>query len=248
MNEKQKNILIIVLAVIIVILLCIVSWILGAKFANVEEEILDNNKQEENINEIANDLFSRITDLYMCGEPELDLGVDNKLTYNELDENYINRMVVGSLFLNKKYETIEDSKYQISAEDFKNEFINLFGDKVPFKLPRTVYISYIKFDLVGDNYIGSTMAMGCENIFGEYYLADYKKEEDKFSLYVYLLYSFGEDKYVVNNNINLPLEESIQTYTKEEILNNYKSELTKYKYTFNIENDNYIFESIELVN
>lgn len=254
--ENKKSTLIIILVIIIAILCCVIGWLLGSKFADLEDNTLNNSEENIDINQeteiidldaVANDLFSKISGLYMCGEQEFNLGNDNKLIYSELDKDYINRLVIGSLFIDKKIDNIEDYS-SVSVDEFKNEFVKVFGSNAAFELPQTFYISYIKFDLVGDNYIGSTMAMGCESAFGEYYLENYEKVGNKINLYVYLLNSIGNNQYVLDSDISLPLEDDVETYTKEEILNNYKSEIIKYKYTFNIENDNYIFESIELAN
>ena len=44
--ENKKNILTIILIIIIAILCCIIGWLLGSKFADGENDIIDDNKQQ----------------------------------------------------------------------------------------------------------------------------------------------------------------------------------------------------------
>lgn len=244
MIEKIRNIIIVVLICIIVALTLLLGFVLGIRYANKETEVVQNTEEnnklsEDKLYEVANNLYTKISGLYLCGEPELQLP-NNKISSNEFSREYINRYVIGSILNSKNIKGEEILKYNVSVNEFETEFKKVFGSNVTFELPQTFYISYFKFDLSGNNYIASTMSMGCEtSTIGEYYLKDYEEEDGKINLIVYLLHSIGNDQYILNSNT--------QTYTKEEILKNYESEIIKYKYTFKIENDNYLFESIERV-
>ena len=75
--ENKKSTLIIILVIIIAILCCVIGWLLGSKFADLEDNTLNNSEENIDINQeteiidldaVANDLFSKISGLYMCGE------------------------------------------------------------------------------------------------------------------------------------------------------------------------------------
>lgn len=254
--EKEKNILIIILTIIIIVLCFVVGWL----FNGNEDQVIDDLPNEENkeikeekdLNEVANDLLERVSNVYMCGEVAFDLEEKNKLTYKDLDKTYIDSYVARNLFIDNKVEKhLTDSEYpnySVSSKNFEDEFKKIFGSNVSFELPQTFHSGFIKFDLDGDVYKGNIMTAGCGGSpEGEYILDEYKKENNKFYLTVLLIYSIGNDQYVSNPNINFP-DENLEGYTKEQLLQEHKSEITKYKYIFNLENDNYIFDSIELVN
>ena len=258
--ENRKNIIVIILVVIIAVLSSIIGWLIGSKNNDIEkdndnslntEQVQENN--ENNLESIANNLFDTISDVSSCGEIVLDLGEDNKLVYNELQTDYLNRMVANSLFVNKKVNidetNKENTKYFINKDDFEFEYKSLFGHEVNFVLPQTFYSGFIKFDLSDNIYNGEIIyGIGCGGeAFGEYLLDKYELINNKFYLTVSLVYSVGENKYIVDPNVDV-LDENLETYTKEELLENYGDEIIKYKYTFNLKNDNYIFESIQLAN
>ena len=251
MNEKLKNIIIVILICIIVILTLILGFVLGMKYNNIkidnEQKEETNKLSEDKLYEVSLNLYKKVSGLYFCGEQEIQFP-NNKITSNEFSRDYINRYVIGSILLNKNIKGEDVLKHNISINEFENEFTKLFGDNVNYEKPQTFNISYIKYDLSGDNYIPTTMAMGCgTSPIGEYYLKDYVQKEKNIELTIYLLYSIGENEYVFDSNISLPLEQNIQTYAKDELLNNYEDKIIKYKYIFKMENDNYIFESIERV-
>lgn len=246
MKETFRNILIIFLFCLVVFLTLVLGFVLGMKYSNNKEEVIveSNKLSEDKLYEVSMDLYKRITGLYVCGEPELQMP-NNKISSNEFSRDYMNRYVLKSIFMNKNITGEEILKYNISTVEFENEFKKAFGSNVIYEKPEGLLISSYSYNLSGDNYIPSSLSTLCiENFIGEYDLIDYNQNDNKIELTIYLLYSTRDNRYVLEPNESNP---NIQTYTKEEILNNHKDKIIKYKYIFKVDNDNYIFESIERV-
>lgn len=246
MKETFRNILIVFLFCLVVFLTLILGFVLGMKYSTTEEEvILENNKlSEDKLYEVVDKLYKNVSGLYICGEQEFQF-YNNKINSNEFGEDYMNRYVLNSIYLNKNIKGEDILKYNVSATEFETEFKRVFGNNINYNQTTGLLFNSYYYTLSGEEYIpGSLSALCTENTFGEYYLKDYDQNNDKIEIIIYLLYRTSDNKYVLDKNIT---ELNYTSYTKEEILNNYEDKLIKYKYTFRIENDNYIFESIERV-
>lgn len=246
MKETFRNILIIFLFCLVVFLTLVLGFVLGMKYSNNKEEVIiqSNKLSEDKLYEVSMDLYKRITGLYVCGEVELQLS-NNKINSSEFSRDYMNRYVVKNLLVNKDITGEEILKYNISTTEYENEFKRVFGENVNYEKPDSIFLNSYYYTLSGDNYIPGSLSTLCgDSIFGEYDLMDYNQNDDKIELTIYLFHRIGEMQYVLDRNIT---DLNYTSYTKEEILNNHKDKIIKYKYTFRIDNDNYIFESIERV-
>jgi len=263
----MKNAVITVLAVLV---LAMGGYLVYDKIIDKDDKIVENKDEETKKNviaaidekEIADNLFYKISNIETCISHEFDFSGKTKLTYSELPNGYISSLVANELMDSNEFEYIDEKLYlsednsweiylpiySVSIKGYEEAYKRVFGVNSTVKLPQSFIMPvsnflqhHFDFTLENENYIGEIFNSDCGGSHGEYILKSYKKDGDKFYLMVYYVYPFGDSAYYS------PSYTFENKYTKEE-LNLHEDELIQYKYNFILENENYILDSVELVN
>ena len=249
-------------------LLLVLFLVSGCSFSfNMKnnEEVKEEKKEETSVNTefyeaaqkiIVNDLLDLVS-VGTCGvESGLDFSNSNKLTINELEDNYKYSMAYYNLYKNGRVESI-------LGEDILNSYNEIFG--LQPTLPDQIAASHVWLGFAKNsdgNYTVNAGGGGCGGFNSHYLLDGYNLVDN--NLYFNVIYyikgaSFdanGEFKGVsISNNkvqekVTFEIESTGEEITDVDIekVKANKDKFPQYRFNFKLNNDHYIFDSVEKIN
>ena len=250
-------------------LLLVLFLVSGCSFSfniNKNKEQKEEKKEETSVNTvfyeaaqkiIVNDLLDMVS-VGTCGvESGLDFTNSNKLTVNELEDNYKYSMAYYNLY---GYGIVN----QVSKNDLSNSYEKIFGLKPT--LPEQFGASHVwlGFGINSNSDYYSVVAGGggCGGFNSHYLLDSYNLVDN--NLYFNVIYyikgaSFdanGEFKGVsISNNkvqekVTFEIESTGEEITDVDIekVKTNKDKFTQYRFNFKLNDDHYIFDSVEKIN
>lgn len=231
--------------------------IVNTEKENKEEE---NEKDEINYNKdgaFIQGLINSVRYLDGSSHSEDELYVKDIVTATDLSESYRNNLIYRQMVS----EARADFSYGFSAEDFKNASLHLFGQDFNATPASKIFARCLEFNYSDGYYSVKPNSGGCGG--AGYFYPEYttKVETEDDDIYIYQKIAFqgpdGVYKTVVKNDSsehqgdNFKYVDKIATYETPDDFNieNYLDKVNEYKYTFTYDKNNnvYIFKSIELV-
>ena len=213
---------------------------------------IDNNIQDIDIRK-AYVIVSNLG--FLSNGYKWDFGEKTELNYSDLTEKEKNAMVLSYLIMNKKViykgsNTYGDT-YKISKEDFSEAIYNVFGN-VDYKWAEEFIHNENIYTLTEEkDYEMDHEPTGREDDKDVYILLDSKKTEEKIEITVaYYYMSYDEE---VNNNgetimIDNVYDKNNNRICEEKDVKNHINELHQYKFIFEKNENNYIFEKVLKLN
>ncbi len=243
-----------------IFLLCIAFLLIGAGLMYYYLTVYSNNtKGQENTTEsvdnkdmeslnvngsLVQELIKRLDNYgFLCGV-NAELYKNSKTTVDNLDENYMKILVAQEA--NGKNIS---GNITFSKEDFENATKNIFGETIVLTNTDINSCPGIKYDVDNQKYIMGDANCGstCGPVTNVRYIVNAEKNSE--NLYITVAVASVNSQSLKVSNINDPdsVIEGIDGNTFD-IEKDYQK-VNNYKYTFDydVANNNYVFNSIELV-
>lgn len=214
------------------------------------KQVIKNEDKEEVI-EIVKDKDWYITNYgYLLDNMKLDLSYDNPNIYYLYTGNYDSSTIKDTIKLNLAYKFVEnknetDYNYTIKEDDMKSAFIKVFGNIDNYN-PTSFTVGCMQFYYNNNDKLYMAYKFSCDStstLHIKEEIKDMYEENDKIIIETVMGVYDEANKYLFNYS-NLYASVAIDFDDTKSVID-YEENLNTYKYTFNKNNDNYYFESIE---
>ncbi len=256
--KKDLKIIFIISLVIIVI----VGIVIFIKYQQKKETPMPENDSPyglyNNEEEIKDDLLQAFTLYNTCSSGKyFDFNNKEKITLDDLNINTINHIIYNYLKNSNKI-TIKQldngNLVTFSKNDFSKAIEVLFGNKAlkNYKFQNTIDILGSTLKLESNKYIGTIQNNGClGNRWESYY--NYRSYLENTDFYLeFVLYYLEYEHKIDNNKIDVinnayRTKDSEKPICIEKNIEDNVDSFIKYRFVFNKENNNFIFNHIELI-
>ena len=214
------------------------------------KQVIKNEDKEEVI-EVVKDKDWYITNYgYLLDNMKLDLSYDNPNIYYLYTGNYDSSTIKDTIKLNLAYKFVEnknetDYNYTIKEDDMKSAFIKVFGNIDNYN-PTSFTVGCMQFYYNNNDKLYMAYKFSCDStstLHIKEEIKDMYEQNDKIIIETVMGVYDEANKYLFNYS-NLYASVAIDFDDTKSVLD-YEENLNTYKYTFNKNNDNYHFESIE---
>ena len=214
------------------------------------KKVINKEEKEEEV-EIIKDKDWYITNYgYLLDNMKLDLSYDNPNIYYLYTSNFDSSTIKDTIKLNLAYKFIEnknetDYNYTIKEEDMKNAYIKAFGSINNYNAT-SFTVGCMQFYYNNNDKLYMAYKFTCDSTNPLHIKEEIKnmyEENDKIIIETVMGVYDETSKYLFNYS-NLYASVALDFDDTKSVLD-YEENLNTYKYTFNKNNDNYYFESIE---
>ena len=260
----MKKDLKLILIISIIIIMGIVCFVLFNKKIIIDPKPIVQETSIEEIYGSRKSLDTYIETLYLnvfgtCSNGEkFDFTKKNKLYFSDLKEEYINNIILTYLRYNDRkllIDKIEDESYlRFKKDDLKLALKTLFGKKVydNYSYSDNFAVKEGQITLDHDMYVGKIPNNDCtDGKYVSFYKYNGEVKDNKYYLEVALYYSESSNT-IENNNDNIIKyayisDTQTEPICKIEDIKNNLNKFTKYRLVFGVEDNNAIFDHIELI-
>ena len=248
---KKNYRIVLSISLLIIVLIGLAEFIFLKKMAN-NPEPTNNQRSEKELIELLSQTFSLYDDCQTGKEFKFTDGIAN---IDQLTDDNINHILFsylynnGSIIVENKTDT--QRTYSFTKESFIKAAGEVFGNSFMknFNPPSMIKIQGTDYKLENDKYTGSSFVKACLHLnTTEYYYNGYSKDEGVYRI-TYLLYYTNHK--LEDNKINTYVFNTSGRKNpiclKDEIKNN-TNKFIAYNFVFTKEENNYIFDHVELVN